>query len=809
MNNLPSSVIPNTRWYHISVTGGELFVDGIKIGSAGTGNGGARSLIGAKWNESLKKSENHFSGWIEEVRIWNTTLTEDQIQFMMNQRLIANGALMGEQIPMNVPGGLTYANLLGYYRLISAEPEPLAVSPVVYLDEDKPTNGLTPDRATNKVPGVLKNMETNQENTAPLPYYSGNDGAWGTNATWLRPDVWVTPHTGNIIWNIVRTSHDIQSGDKNIIVLGLLSDTQGKLLEISAPGTKDEYNEGRSLRVTHYLELDGNIDLVGESQLLQDPGSILAESSKGWLERDQQGTQSSFNYNYWSSPVSIQGKPNNSGYTVGEVLGNPKGVITYVNDPFAADATPLNSNNVIISSYWLWTYYPDTVNDYDLWKEIWETGTVSTGGGFTMKGTSGAAQHMIDKQNYAFRGKPHNGDFTLTIGPDQNFLIGNPYPSAIDGKQFILDNLNKDQVVGATNTKNVFDGAIYFWDHFSKTSHILKEYEGGYAVLNLVGGVPAISDDYRIDATGKHGTKTPKDYIPVGQAFLINSADYTDEAALYGGINGGDITFKNSQRAFIRDNELSDDAIFLKPENVEKESKNKEIRKDTKIRISFRSPVGYYRQLLVGAVPNTTNGFDLGYDALLLDYNLEDMYWIQGNNYLVIQGVPHFEKDQVLPLGVKISEEKEFTIQIDTIENPASDLKIYLKDKVKDSIHYLSKSAYKSISEPGYIHDRFEIIFYYEEELPVDPGAGDKDYGIVLRVRHSYANRQIQILNPDQVEISNLYLFDLNGNLLEDYDQITNEKEIILPVQGYSSGVYILKLYAKDKVISKKIIISN
>ena len=64
-------------------------------------------------------------------------------------------------------------------------------------------------------------------------------------------------------------------------------------------------------------------------------------------------------------------------------------------------------------------------------------------------------------------------------------------------------------------------------------------------------------------------------------------------------------------------------------------------------------------------------------------------------------------------------------------------------------------------------------------------------------------------MNPEQIEISNLYLFDLNGNMLKDYDQITNEKEIILPVQGYSSGVYILKLYAKDKVISKKIIISN
>src|SRR5690606_30764004 len=139
---------------------------------------------------------------------------------------------------------------------------------------------------------------------------------------------------------------------------------------------------------------------------------------------------------YWSSPVSLQNEANNNGYNVGGILRNPKGNLTFSNNPYAADATPLNSANIIISSYWLWTYYPAAVNEYSMWEEIWETNKVSTGGGFTMKGTSGVAGYE-HQQNYAFRGKPHNGDFTLSMGANQNYLIGNPYPSAMDARKFI------------------------------------------------------------------------------------------------------------------------------------------------------------------------------------------------------------------------------------------------------------------------------------------------------------------------------------------------------------------------------------
>jgi hypothetical protein len=463
---------------------------------------------------------------------------------------------------------------------------------------------------------------------------------------------------------------------------------------------------------------------------------------------------------------------------------------------------------IIISAYWLWTYAPATANIYAEWDHIAETGTLKTGEGFTMKGTAGNAV-LGDGQNYTFRGKPHNGDITLSMGANQNYLIGNPYPSAIDATQFITDHLGSNPV---------FDGSLYFWDHFVVVDHILKEYIGGYAVRNLTDAVPAASIDDRINNTGDENTnKYPGRYIPVGQGFLINSTNPNSNSTV---LYGGNIKFKNSYRVFEKEEGgLDSNSLFLKPEvATKKESKSSEF---TKIRLSFSSPVGYHRQILVGAVPTATDGFDLGYDAHLFDDNIEDMYFLQGDNKLVIQAIADFNVDRVIPLGVKIKENKEFRIRLDTLENGDGSMKIYLNDKLNDSIHDLRKSAYLSTSEPGTIHDRFEIIFFKEEppvvEGPIVGEPGEEGPIIenpetdftTLSIKHAHNLREIQILNPDELIITSVYLFDLNGNLIENYPNIQQNKEINLRVRNYSSGVYLLKVYAEGKIISKKIIISN
>jgi hypothetical protein len=594
----------------------------------------------------------------------------------------------------------------------------------------------------------------------------------------------------------VRTAHDINSGGRDIRVLGLISES-GTLDIFNPSGSHDETNSGQYLSISHYLLLNGVIDLTGESQLLQDIGSIVDSGSSGYLERDQQGTANSYNYNYWSFPVSAGGS--NSGGSIRNLLkdgsnSNAPGEISFGGAHTHADNYDF-SGQKRISAYWLFKFF-GVANEYAEWHWVGADNSLIAGEGFTMKGTSGAVA-LETRQNYVFRGLPNNGPLSnISIGNNQNRLIGNPYPSALDAKQFILDNLNSANVNGATNNKNVFNGALYFWDHFGQeNTHILREYVGGYATINLSGSVAsATSSDERINDNNTSSSKKPGQFVPVGQGFFINTV--LDPALANGiTINGGDVKFDNNQRAFVTEANPND-SYFLKPIYPQKQQKSVTTKDNRyKIRLDFTSPLGYMRQILVTADANTTNGFDLGYDAPLIDNIPEDMYWLIQSGKFVIQGVPNFNPDQVLPLGLKIREAGKIKIEIGGLENLPDSHPVYLFDKEKDLVHDLRDSAYEIEMEPGETEDRFEIVFSKKSPPVVtSPGTITPEILEGLGVRYDHTRRELMILNPHEIEITEVMLFDLVGKQIQSFVSIPLQKEIRLNVRPINSSVYIVKI---------------
>jgi len=836
--------IGTDRWYHIAAvytsTKISLYVDGIEVQNNtnnipnGSGNFNAPFLIGATHAPTeAKLTKQHFNGFIEEVRIWEKPISQDQIQFFMNQRLQKNGTMVegaillkGLNLP-NSPALPNWSSLKGYYQLLAKN--------------DLIKDGFTPNLGTagESIKGVLKNIQLMQENTAPLPYILNSDnGSWFSKSTWQLPltfdgisedfqfqDVWDAPGSiginGDVIeWNIVKLNgKSVKNIEGNNIQLLALLDGGGSLnMEGNIQST------GSGLTITHYLKLNGSIDLNGESQLIQTEGSILEPTSSGYIERDQQGKRNSFIYNYWSSPVSVQGPGNNVPYTIESVLmdgttaSNPQ-TINFDDQYWIADGG--RTTPITISTYWLWGYSPAEANIYAEWDHILEDGPLNTGEGFTMKGTDGTASISAD-QNYTFRGKPHNGDILLPkIAAGQNYLIGNPYPSAMDANKFILDNLNAADVSGANNTKNIFNGALYFWDHFARKNHILLEYVGGYATRNLTGGVPAASTDERINANGAQGTKIPGQFIPVAQGFYINSVLDTALSDV-DTITGGHVIFKNSQRAFVKETN-PENSQFLRPENNSKKDKQEDTR--AKIRLDFRSPMGYHRQILVGADPNTTNGFDLGYDAALNDNNPEDMFWLINGNEFVIQGVPNFDLEQVLPLGIKLKEEGDFSIKINKLENIAEDVNIYLKNLVDSTYFDLRKADFTMKLEPGNYNERFQIVFQKEkipteepdpeeeteeeeQEQGSDGGSGEEEFlDGNIEIFYMGNHRELVILNPEKFEIERVIIYDMLGAKIQEYQNVSNEEEVWLPVRELPAAVYAIKLFSGNKEISKSIIL--
>ena len=108
-------------------------------------------------------------------------------------------------------------------------------------------------------------------------------------------EIVVNENLPNKDWAIVQVTNNAKvTTTASHTHLGLLVDS----------GSELEIQNDQLLENTSYLKLDGQLDLVDESQLIQDMGSIVDNLSTGVLERDQQGTTNLYNYNYWTSPVN-------------------------------------------------------------------------------------------------------------------------------------------------------------------------------------------------------------------------------------------------------------------------------------------------------------------------------------------------------------------------------------------------------------------------------------------------------------------------------------------------------------------------
>ncbi len=768
--------IDSNRWYHIAVTFSgtnyNLYVDGVlvagPISGANPTSNSVNFIVGAMDQNNVTPF-NYFNGWMDELRIWNTTLMVDQIHQMMNQEIKDDGSgnIEGAIVPKNITG-LTWSNLNGYYQMNG---------------ETDINNGYVLDISTSSIEGKLKNIYTPQPETAPLPYTSRANGAWEIDNTWTNYPVWDVPYsfginsTTKIDWNIVETEHNIISNG-NKTVLGLLVNNN----TLSAV-------DNSKIEVSSYLKLSGKIDLVGMSQLLQTTGSDLDVTSEGSIERDQQGQANLYNYNYWCSPVStINDTANNVDYTVTDIMKDGTGTtpqnITWIDGYDGAATLPIS-----IARYWLYTF-DNYISEYANWNQISETTPIRVGQGYTMKG-SGTEGYT---QNYTFVGKPNNGLIESNqVGIDQILLTGNPYPSALDATAFINDNAGS------------IDGNLYFWEHYtSNYTHILRDYQGGYAVLNLTGGsaAPTSTD---VDYISKLGTPTrgiPSQYIPVGQGFFVN-----------GIVSNGIVTFKNSQRSFQKENESGSNVMYKTTAGNKTQktaSENSSDRKVNtneslkKIRLGFNFQDTFHRQVLLGFMnEKATSGIDYGYDGYNMDEFPNDMYLLNGENQLVIEGEGFFDVNASYPIGVKTDVEGKVSFIVDVLENFDPEQAIFIYDNVTDTYHNIRYEKFEIIMPVGVNDTRFSLRFVDKTLKVTDTKIND------IKVAHIQNGNIILINNKlSDVTVEKVTLFNILGQSIATWKVENQEQQNIqIPIKNINPGVYIAKLKTSKGNMSKKIII--
>src|SRR5690606_38613736 len=493
----------------------------------------------------------------------------------------------------------------------------------------------------------------------------------------------------------------------------------------------------------------------------------------GTLEKDQQGTRDLYTYNYWSSPVGVSNiTTNNNSYALPNIFKDGTNAaspmsINFITSGYNGSAgTPIG-----IADYWIWKFANQLDDDYASWQHVRSTGTLNAGEGFTMKGVANTGGAVFLEQNYVLEGKPNNGEISLFIADGNNYLVGNPYPSALDAEQFILD--NGPTIAGSGG----LTGTLYFWEHWGGGSHILAEYQDGYTTYNLSGGAPSASlgtsdPDVSTDGTP---TKIPGRYIPVAQGFFVIA-----EAS-------GNIEFNNNQRIFQKEGSAS--SVFVREAQTQprtEETENTDMR--MKLRIGFNSVNTIHRQLLVTVDERASADYEWGFDGKLNEEQMDDMYWMIGDEKFTIQGIDVINQNTVLPLGLHTNRNGMNNITIDKLENVPETLEIYLHDKALNIYHDLRASNYDIFLNAGTVLDRFEIVFS-TNALGIDENELNTD----LQVFYNNDEKSIMIVNPKSELIENVTMYNVLGQAIINETPTARETTAI-KTQPLAAGTYLIKL---------------
>lgn len=545
------------------------------------------------------------------------------------------------------------------------------------------------------------------------------------------------------------------------------------------------------------LQTDGHLYLRNESQLMQGNATVASTNQgEGKLSVFQEGTTNNFNYNYWCSPVGeANAVTGNSAFGI-TMLHRPTGLTaSTANNPLPVGVLNGTAVPFRVASGWIYKFV--NLNAYSQWVLAAAGISISAGEGFTMKGSNNLdavdiyGDNVLNNpatgaQRYDFRGKPNNGNISIAVGVGNMTLTGNPYPSALDVCDFLLD---------PTNT--AIEATAYYWEQKKSVStHFLAEYEGGYGtfvpVSTLDGEtgyyVAATFDTYDNNGDlnvsgGSSGLVIERRYAPVGQGFMVE------------GKANSTVTLKNSHRNFYKESEpLSQFEREDNPTTISQFSENISAsngRADIRINAIMNNRLT--RQIGLLLLPNATDGVDRGIDGKSpVDASLpNDFYFFLDNDRYVVEGVS-FDVSKRIPVGVKAGNNTTFRFQVAEINNIEAGQPVYIYDAKNNSYHNIRTGNYDVTLDAGVYNNRFEITF---TDAALSVGQID---GNSFEVLQNNTSQMLEISNPNGVELKSCSLYDMSGKLIFSQLKLGSESNYSFSTSGISEGVYIVKLLTAD-----------
>ncbi|WP_226063989.1 T9SS type A sorting domain-containing protein [Kaistella polysaccharea] len=430
---------------------------------------------------------------------------------------------------------------------------------------------------------------------------------------------------------------------------------------------------------------------------------------------------------------------------------------TYWSSPVKAQKLVDFSPNTATSRFYQY------ITSTDLFATVGNATNFKLGKGYAIM----APSTYTEKQTFTgiFKGAAHTG----TITSDENLsaagngynLVGNPYPSNIDFD--LLYSQNDDRIYHTA----------YFWtnvDPYRKgTTNGDTAYAGnGYAIYNGTGGVAATSPATSPVPGPGMTSPVPTKFIKLGQGFIVKA-----KVAL-------PLKFSNSIR-------VETDTYFF--------NMSKMASKD-RFWLKLTTPAENVNTILIGYVPEATNGFEWDYDSPLFAVGSDSFYSILDDEKLGIQGRAYpLDTQDVVMLGTKHFETGKYTISLSEKEGIfAGEQSIYLKDKDAKTLTDLSKGDYTFTAAAGEYTNRFEIVY-----LTTTMGVGnDVKKGVEV-----YRDGSDFVMRSSAKNITTYELYDMSGRMI--MNQKTNAKEIRFGADQLLKGAYILnaQLDGGERVVRK------
>jgi hypothetical protein len=436
-----------------------------------------------------------------------------------------------------------------------------------------------------------------------------------------------------------------------------------------------------------------------------------------------------------------------------------------------------------------------------------------------MKGVGGGEGTA---QRYDFRGRPNNGTIRVAVGPNQNTLVGNPYPSAMDLNFYLLSNSGKDvsncrEGFTPTAVGDRITGIAYFWESDPKTkSHYLVDYQGGYGTYSPVAcgigsGTYARATFSKYDRDGEpvsSGNKSTapipgRRYAPVGQGFfVVGSSTITGEHV---------VEARNEFRVFQKENTTT--STFKSAERSEKARTEEtnlkaygEAYRTPQMRLMIGINDTYMRELVTAFSESATAGYDRAADGENISFLTTDIsFHLPDSNVPYTINVLPFNADGELPLIINAGgKTNTYSIKVSDINQEVPGIWVY--DKEMDKYHDILHTTYDLSLPTGVYADRFAVVFK-DDSAALDIAEEVKSSFDVLQ---NNTIAQLRVLNPRAVALKEISVFDISGRQVAGKLNEGEAQEVVISSANWSDGIYIVRVVTRENIeFTKKIQVAN